>query len=160
VRYGHTLVRGKCDRIDRNDATGEWCVIDYKTWDTAAGAVVYDPKKDEWRSLQLALYCAMLDADGQDGFAAARLEQISAAYCVIGKTADETLFSDPIRGGMVPGAEAKVRELIKRIEAGIFWPPSPSGEWKWDYADWLSPSPAESVDEDWIEDQLGRKSAD
>ena len=160
VQYGHTRIRGKCDRIDYNDESGEWCVIDYKTWDTAARAASYDAGKNEWKSLQLPLYCAMLDADADEGFAAARLERISAAYCVLGKTAEEVCFSEPFHGGAVPGAEAKVRELIARMESGIFWPPSPAGEWKWDYADWLRPSPEESVDEDWIKDQLGRKPVD
>ena len=38
VAYGHTLVAGRCDRIDFNERTGEWCVVDYKTWDSAASS--------------------------------------------------------------------------------------------------------------------------
>jgi hypothetical protein len=57
-------------------------------------------------------------------------------------------------------AEKKIRELVESIEAGIFWPPSPSREWAYDYGDWLMPSPEESVCEEWIKDQLERKSAD
>lgn len=160
VQYGHTRFHGKCDRIDYREASGEWCVIDYKTWDTAAKAESLNAKTGEWKSLQLPIYCAMLDADGGGEFAAARLDRISACYCVLGKTRDEVSFSAPMNGAHVPDAEAKIRELIARIEAGIFWPPSPAGEWKWDYQDWLDPSPQESVDENWIRDQLERLSAD
>ena len=59
----------------------------------------------------------------------------------------------------MPEAEAQVHELVERIERGIFWPPAETGEWKYDYADWLLPSPEESVDEDWIADQLARQMA-
>ena len=52
--------------------------------------------------------------------------------------------------------EAKVRELVNRIERGIFWPPAATKEWQYDYADWLYPSPERSVAEDWISDQQRR----
>ena len=55
-------------------------------------------------------------------------------------------------------AEGQVRALVERIERGVFWPPSPTREWQYDYADWLYPSPEESVDEAWIADQEGRLS--
>lgn len=160
VQYGGTRMHGKCDRIDFNPETGRWCVIDYKTWDSADKAAGYDEKKGEWRSLQLPIYCAMLDADAEGIFADARLDRISACYCVLGKTADEVRFTPPMGGGLVPMAEKKIRELVESIEAGIFWPPSPSREWAYDYGDWLMPSPEESVCEEWIKDQLERKSAD
>ncbi|MBR2066224.1 MAG: hypothetical protein IJ983_03940, partial [Kiritimatiellae bacterium] len=59
-------------------------------------------------------------------------------------------------GADVPDAEAKVKELIAGIERGIFWPAATEPEWKWDFADWIFNSPAESVDPDWIEDQERR----
>ena len=161
LQYGHTRFFGKCDRIDFNDATGEWCVIDYKTWDSADRARSFDTKKDGtrvWRSFQLPLYCAMLDADREGKFAAARLDGISSCYCVLGKTAADVLFTEPLGGAYVPEAETRVRELVERIERGIFWPPSPTGEWKYDYADWLYPSPEASIAEGWIADQAARLS--
>lgn len=159
IVYDHTRFHGKCDRIDRNDVTGEWRVIDYKTWDSADKAAAFTKKKDgtvEWNSLQLPIYCAMLDVDAEGEFAEARLEKISSCYCVLGKTADDVKFTEPFQGGMVASAEAKIRELIPLIEKGIFWPPGKSGEWKWDYEDWIGPDPAETIDEDWIADQLSR----
>jgi len=161
VQYGGTRLYGKCDRIDFNEASGAWRVIDYKTWDSAAKASCFKTDRSGrrvWNSLQLPLYCAMLDAAGGD-FAAARQDSISACYCVLGKTADDVTFSDPLGWSYVPEAEAKVRELVDGIEHGIFWPPSPSKEWQYDYEDWLSPSPEETVDADWIADQLARAAA-
>ena len=158
VKYGHTTVKGRCDRIDFNEKTGEWCVVDYKTFDNPDRAVWRDGKTGEWKSLQLPLYCAMLDADPE--FPEAKLERISSAYCVLGKTADTTLFTGPMNGAFVAEAEAKVRELIDRIERGIFWPPSPKDAWRWDFADWIFNAPEESVDPAWLVDQKRRSEED
>lgn len=159
VVYGHTRFSGRCDRIDFNELTGEWCVIDYKAWDSAAKALCYDERKKKWLRLQLPIYCAMLDADGEGIFAEARLERISAAYCVLGKTREEVVFAPSFHGGRVAEAEREIRRLIGEIERGIFWPPSGDGDWRYDYGEWLMPSPEESIDEKWIEDQLARQSA-
>ena len=158
VVYGHTTVKGRCDRIDYNEKTGEWCVVDYKTFDNPDRAVWMDAKTGEWKSLQLPLYCAMLDADPE--FPEARLAKISSAYCILGKTAETTLFTGPMNGAYVPEAEAKVRELIDRIERGIFWPPSPKDAWRWDFADWIFNTPEESVDAAWLADQRRRGEED
>ncbi|MCR5414200.1 MAG: PD-(D/E)XK nuclease family protein [Kiritimatiellae bacterium] len=147
VMYGHTRIHGRCDRIDYNDALGEWCVIDYKTWDSAGR---------QRASLQLPLYCAMLDADPDPAFADAKLERISSAYCILGQTADDVCFSEPSGGELVPEAEMEVRRLIDRMERGIFWPPSTDCRWRYDFADWIYGSPAESVDPAWIADQERR----
>ena len=151
---------GKCDRIDFNEKTGQWCVIDYKTWDKADKAKCLETKRDGtrvWKSLQLSIYCAMLDMDAEEPFASARLDKISACYCVLGKTKDDVLFTEPMGGGYVPEAEALIRELVPKIERGIFWPPAPSREWQYDYKDWLMPNPESSVSEEWIADQLARQ---
>ena len=153
VRYGHTTVSGRTDRIDFNERTKEWCVIDYKTFDRPEQAVWRDSKQG-WRSLQLPLYCAMLDADAE--FPEAKRERITSVYCVLGKTPEATFFSEPMSGAYVPEAEAKVRELIDRIERGVFWPPSATNDWQWDFADWIFNTPEESVAPAWIADQRAR----
>jgi len=157
VSYGHTLVAGRCDRIDFNERTGEWCVIDYKTWDSAARAAAFETKKDGtrvWKSLQLPLYCAMLDADSD--FPDAKRERITASYCILAKAAADTCYSESFSGADVPDAEAKVKELVDGIERGVFWPATDTSEWRWDFADWIFNSPDESVDPAWIADQLRR----
>ena len=158
VKYGHTTVKGRCDRIDFNERTGEWCVVDYKTFDNPDRAVWRDGKTGEWKSLQLPLYCAMLDADPE--FPDAKLARISSAYCILGKTAETTLFTGPMNGAFVPEAEAKVRELIDGIERGVFWPPSPKAVWRWDFGGWIFNTPEESVDPVWLADQRRRTEED
>ena len=157
VAYGHTLVSGRCDRIDFKELTGEWCVIDYKTWDSAERAAAFETKKDGsrvWKSLQLPLYCAMLDADPD--FPEARRERISASYCVLTKAAADAGYTKPFSGADVPDAEAKVKELVAGIERGVFWPAADTSEWRFDFKDWIFNSPEESVVPAWLEDQLRR----
>ena len=160
VAYGHTVVNGRCDRIDFNASTGEWCVIDYKTWDKsergAAFRIDKGTKSRVWNSLQLPLYCAMLDADPE--YPEARRDRISACYCILSKSASETCFTAPFGGGDLPEAEEKARELIDGIERGIFWPASDTAEYKWDFQRLVFNSPEESVSPEWIADQLRRAS--
>lgn len=180
VTYGHTRVRGRCDRIDFNPTTGEWCVIDYKVYDSSDRATWYDtsakavgyatetrglpsflvpgekkPKTAVWKSVQLPLYCAMLDAASGD-LADAKRERISSCYCVLGKTEEETVFTEPMTGEYVADAEVVVRRLIADIEAGRFWPPSPVDAWRWDFGSLVFNTPQESVRAEWIADQESR----
>jgi ATP-dependent helicase/nuclease subunit B len=161
VRYGHTRFEGKCDRIDYNESTGKWCVIDYKTWDNKSRAKIYSKEK-KFLSLQLPIYCAMLDACDDERFKDAKLENTVSCYCVLGDNKQEVSFSEVSNSADVPEAERLARHLIERIEKGIFWPPGPPDNnhfaWEYNYADWLSPSPMETVDGDWIKDQESRLS--
>lgn len=157
---GVTRITGRSDRIDYNDITGRWCVIDYKTWDSDDRAAAYDAHNNTWNSLQLPLYCAMLDADN-DMFASAKRDMIDAVYCVIGKTQDVVKYSEPISGALVPDAEAKVKELLSKMDRGIFWPPGEKrsggkAEWEFGFADWMAGTPADSVSAQWIADQERR----
>ena len=129
---------------------------------TFSRAAAFETKKDGtrvWKSLQLPLYCAMLDADPD--FPDAKRDRITACYCVLAKTAADTCYSEPFSGADVPDAEAKVKELVDGIERGVFWPPAElsaeKAEWRFDFKDWIFNSPEESVDPAWIADQQKRK---
>ena len=182
VAYDGTTVHGRCDRVDVNVRTGEWCVIDYKTWDTMDRASPWDATKSAvafararglpvvttvdakgrtkeaaWKSLQLPLYCAMLEVSGDVRFAPARTARRSACYCVLGKTAEETGFAPPMSADACQtDAERLIRRLLAEIRRGVFWPPAPSDAWQWDYAGLLYDRPESSVRKSWIDDQLTR----
>jgi len=145
VKLEHTRLHGRCDRIDYNPQTGQWCVIDYKTWDDAGKRT---------NSLQLPMYCSMLDADPE--FPEARRSLILSAYCIIGKSAQDTGFGKLQSGDEVPEAEDRVKEVIGLIERGIFWPPSGSMEKDKDFGAWFPRAAEECVDEEWIKDQERR----
>ena len=54
-------LRGVIDRIDRNEKTGEWAVIDYKTADVSKSAEeAHRFAQLEWKDLQLPLYVELL----------------------------------------------------------------------------------------------------
>ncbi len=185
VTYDGTLIRGRCDRIDVNEHTGEWQVIDYKTWKNAEQASPFDgskgavdfartrglpcrtkldakgkPKDFAWRSAQLPLYCAMLEVEAHkpgSPFAAAATAPRTACYCVLGETAETTGFSEPFdTAADQADAEALVRHVLADIRRGVFWPPSSQKEWRFDYAGLLFDTPAESVSETWVADQETR----
>jgi len=66
------LLRGRIDRIDRNETTGEWAVFDYKTSDAGEGPEKTHRKgrgeDRRWVDLQLPLYRHLLPAlRGGDG---------------------------------------------------------------------------------------------
>src|SRR5690606_35854101 len=65
------LLRGRIDRIDRNERTGEWAVFDYKTSDTGQPPEKTHRrgrgKERRWVDLQLPLYRHLLPAIEDDG---------------------------------------------------------------------------------------------
>ena len=70
---GTIRIRGRIDRIDYNERTGEWAVFDYKTGERADPPEEKHRKKSgEWIDLQLPLYRDLLphvhDADGNPIF--------------------------------------------------------------------------------------------
>ncbi len=185
VVYDETRINGRCDRIDVNERTGEWQVIDYKTWkdadkaspfDASQGAVEFahlrglpctttldkkgNSKEAAWRSVQLPLYCAMLEVEAKkpgSAFAAAATALRTACYCVLGETAEGTCFTEPFDTvGYQADAENLVRRLLADIRRGVFWPPSPKQEWRGDYTGLLFDTPEASVNEAWLNDQKTR----
>ena len=114
-------------------------------------------KEMAWKSLQLPLYCAMLEANDDPRFTAARAAKRSACYCILGKTAEETGFTEAMASdSWQTDAERLVRQLLSEIRRGVFWPPSPADKWQYDYAGILYDLPEFSVNLDWLADQRKR----
>jgi ATP-dependent helicase/nuclease subunit B len=134
-------VRGKIDRIDRNELTGEVRVIDYKTSDkpvTPAEAHVRGPKRAEdveeiaefarfmaaggeeaiWVDLQLPLYLEAVAAE----FGHA----VGCGYFNLPKAAGETGLSlwDGYDADMQASAMRCARGVAEAVKARIFWPPA------------------------------------
>ncbi len=138
-------IRGKIDRIDRNDARGLWRVLDYKTNDTAtpprdkhvrtpasagfapdyARLVVSDAKGKPndrcWANLQLPLYRHALAETGVDPGA------IICAYFNLPKAAASTAVAEwaGFDGELAGSALACARGVLADLAAGAFWPPNP-----------------------------------
>ncbi|MCA9061227.1 MAG: PD-(D/E)XK nuclease family protein, partial [Planctomycetaceae bacterium] len=61
-------LKGRVDRIDRHERTGEWCVLDYKTGDqTGTTPEKTHQRHDEWIDLQLPLYRLLVRSAEIDG---------------------------------------------------------------------------------------------
>jgi ATP-dependent helicase/nuclease subunit B len=133
-------VRLKIDRIDRHPSSGQIRVLDYKTSDKASAPldahapkapraldeaqawrefVAADGVRRRWVDLQLPLYAAALRLHG--------LEPQEAGYFVLPKSVQDTrvlLWPDFGKAWIEP-ALACAAEAVRRMRAGVFWPPSP-----------------------------------
>jgi ATP-dependent helicase/nuclease subunit B len=176
MREHGLTVRGRADRIDRNENTGAWRVIDYKTWDrlgkndgldhvlASSKAVlefarqrgfepfVYDDKPRVWADLQLPLYLLMARLDALIPAEA----PVACGYFVLGETEAETVCQtwsfDPLRDEAVAAA----RRVIDGVRAGVFWPPSPKAVWSRDYASLFLEGPENEIAPEWLADQAAR----
>ncbi len=147
-----TLLRGKVDRVDENERTGELAIIDYKTW----------ARMDESKiggSLQLPIYRAMVEASGR--YDPAKAHSAAAFYCVLGERAEDVRFAEESarhEGGQ-SACEDEVLRLLTRIARGVFYPPSPASRCAVDYKDLLWQPLEEGLDPAWLADQKARQMA-
>jgi hypothetical protein len=112
-------IEGRIDRIDHNDKTGQWAVLDYKTSKEAKKPAQSHRKKDgTWLDLQLPLYRHLA--------ATKAISRPNVGY-----------FSLPVSGKCAIScldwtehdfteADKKVEEVVRNIRKRCFWPPSPT----------------------------------
>jgi ATP-dependent helicase/nuclease subunit B len=140
VNFGGMNVRGKIDRIDRNELTGEVRVLDYKTSDkpvNPADAHLRRPGRNEdvealppcalwktgdeeviWTDLQLPLY---LEAVAEEfGHA------VGCGYFNLPKATGETGLSlwSEYDSSLQHAAMACAEGVLAAVRSGRFWPPA------------------------------------
>ena len=144
-----TRLRGKVDRIDENERTGQLAIIDYKTWDSP---------RDDIQSLQLPVYRAMVQCH-PDYFG--RADDAIALYCVLASRAEDTFFDVENAVGRAgqSDAEAQAMALLSRLAHGIFYPPVKDAFSKAGYGGLIWESPEQGIDIAWLEDQKARLAA-
>jgi ATP-dependent helicase/nuclease subunit B len=138
LSVGGIEVAGRIDRIDRNESTGEWRVVDYKTTDAATepaaahlgraplNAAAPDwvraggggPER-YWTDLQLPLYLEALPGLGLAGPA-------SAAYFLLPKAVGDTRLAvwEDYAPELHASARACAAGVAAAVAAGRFWPPN------------------------------------
>ena len=143
-----TLLRGKVDRIDENETTGDLAIIDYKTWNRA--------DETKYNSLQLPVYRAMVEASGR--YDRAKAHAAKAFYCILAERAEDVMFDEghACGEGGQSEAEDRVVALLTGIARGIFYPPNDNG-WEKTYGPLVWESPEKGLDPAWIADQLARR---
>jgi len=169
-------IRGRADRLDYNPACDTWRILDYKTWDqlgtnggldrflsskrtdldsaTQRGLApfAFAGKPRVWTDLQLPLYLLMTQA----GNAVPSRARTECGYFVVAETPENTVCKTWDFAPFRDDAVAAMRWVIGRIQAGIYWPPTPRNEWARDYASLFLETPGQSVSLDWIADQEAR----
>ncbi|HEY4247178.1 MAG TPA: PD-(D/E)XK nuclease family protein [Lacunisphaera sp.] len=131
------VIRGRIDRIERHETTGQVRVLDYKTSDTAIAPreahlrslhaedtlpdwarITVDDRERGWVDLQLPLY--------RDALAAEFGPDIACAYFNLPKAASETglLLWENFSLELQESAMRCARGICASIKAGIFWPPN------------------------------------
>lgn len=114
-------LRGKIDRIDEHEKTGEFAVIDYKTGDTAADPEkTHGPVGDEgrWKDLQLPLYrrIAVGAVPGLTFGVGLKL-----AYFSLPRRADHTQVRiAPWTDAQLAAAEEVARSVVRAVREGKF----------------------------------------
>lgn len=115
-------ITGCIDRIDRHEASKTWRIIDYKTGDspiTPFKAHHGSAKpKDEWIDLQLPLYRYLAAQAHIEG-------EIEVGYIALPKDAGKVEFLHADWSvEQLASAIDTARDVVRRIRAGEFWPPS------------------------------------
>lgn len=146
IKSSNTLLRGKVDRIDENEHTGQLAIIDYKTWEAP---------KDDSKSLQLPIYRAMVQCNGKFS---AKAADAKALYCVLARRAEDTMFDEAhvFDSARQSESEDEVVEILEKIAFGIFYPATKESDWLRDYGGVIWESPEQGVDPVWLEDQKRR----
>jgi ATP-dependent helicase/nuclease subunit B len=137
VELGGVTVKGKIDRIDRNEHTGAVRVVDYKTSDSGTAPrlahiravrpeealpewmlVEGEGRRRAWADLQLPLYRHALAPTWGDA--------ISCGYVILPKAVSETSLSlwDDYTPELHASAMRCAEQVCAAIAAGQFWPPN------------------------------------
>ena len=111
-------LRGRIDRIDVHESTGQRIVFDYKTSDRVDPPDKTHRKKTEWVDLQLPLYRHLVAALGIDG-------PVELAYIALPK--DVAKVGELIAEwtpAELDEADETARRVVRAIRRGLFWPPT------------------------------------
>jgi ATP-dependent helicase/nuclease subunit B len=111
-------IRGRIDRVDVNENTGEWAILDYKSSDTAVTPNKAHQKGGEWIDLQLPLYRHLVGALdlGEDvvlGFVNLPADPEKMGFELADWGAEDLIAADEVAEGVVNG-----------IRQQVFWPPT------------------------------------
>jgi ATP-dependent helicase/nuclease subunit B len=111
-------LRGRIDRIDFNERSKEWLLLDYKTSDGAEEPDRVHRDGDAWVDLQLPLYrhlAKALDVSGRLRLGYIVLpKSLAGAQCKYAEWSDDDLAT----------ADAVAAEVVRSIRQQRFWPPA------------------------------------
>ena len=119
------IIRGKIDRVDRHEGTGQVAVWDYKSSDAGKKAekAHYQPKNKQWIDLQLPLYrhlvkevAVVADTD---------FNSVTTGYVLLPKKLEDIGFDQTHWGpDELHAADELAREIIRKIRGNEYWEPA------------------------------------
>ncbi|MEM7456178.1 MAG: PD-(D/E)XK nuclease family protein [Planctomycetota bacterium] len=114
-------IRGKIDRVDQHETSGQVAVWDYKTSDAGKTPAQMHLSKGEWVDLQLPLYRHLIkevpEVEGAD------LSDLTVGYILLPKSRESIGFSPfEIDKARFADADRKAFEIIEQLRQGKFWP--------------------------------------
>ena len=121
-------LRGRIDRVDRNDLTGEWAVIDYKTGEQGSGPrQTHGPSEaGVWKDLQMPLYRLLVQpllnaAAEADQDSSGTNPVVKLGYVPLSRKPSSTKFIDGkwTAEELDSGLEC-AQEVVRAIRAGRF----------------------------------------
>jgi ATP-dependent helicase/nuclease subunit B len=128
VVFNGMKIKGRIDRIDYNRHLKTLRIIDYKSSERAKSpeSEHWTSKLKKWRDLQLPLYKILIQ---KENYAAkngiSECENVVCSYFNLPKAVTETGIKDWNNMDLqLPGATAKIEEIISAIQNKIFWPPA------------------------------------
>jgi len=138
------LIHGYIDRIDQNERTGQFAILDYKSSDYTKPPEVAHRKNGEWIDLQLPLYrhlAASVGVTGSPliGYILVSKDQKSIGFSMADWTESELNMADET-----------ARNVIRDIRSGVFWPPTDPPP---KFSDDLAPICQDFVFDKWEEEQ-------
>lgn len=112
-------LRGKIDRIDVHEPTGEWAVLDYKTGENVLPPDKTHRSRAGWTDLQLPLY--RLLAPAPESVPAVRLGYVSLAA----RPERAGFLIAPWTDSELDAADEAAREVVRAVRDGRFGDPGP-----------------------------------
>ncbi len=107
-------IRGKVDRIDRNERDGRWLIIDYKTGERGKRPEAAHQDGERWIDLQLPLYHHLLQPQGITG-------HVELAYFNLPNDPEDTeLCVAGWSDSVLREAVDEARRVVREIRAGHF----------------------------------------
>ncbi len=130
------IIRGKIDRVDQHESTGQIAVWDYKSSDKGetADRKHFAARKKEWKDLQLPLYRHLVKE--VDVVAGADFSNLIMGYILLPKKLEDVRF-DPAEWDeqQLQTADDLAAQVIRQIRDNIYWPPAlDPPEFSQDYA--------------------------
>lgn len=112
------MLRGRIDRIDVNDETGQRIIFDYKSSDSGKTPEKAHRRRDEWIDLQLPLYRHLASSLGISG-------SVQLGYILLPKDVSRVRFCiAKWTDGDLADADEVARDVVRGIRKQVFWPPA------------------------------------